>query len=107
EMFDFLRGLAIERELVFQTARIQGIELTAEQKSRLEQIRRSLAEREHEESGQVLHLNQSGTLEDEIAFELRDATSRFLEVSLLEKAGAPSPLVTESAVQDYYRAHIK
>ena len=55
----------------------------------------------------MVHLNRSGTVEDEIAFELRDASNHLLQISLMEKAGAPSPFVTDATVEQYYRAHAK
>ena len=105
ETFEFLRGLAIERELVFQAAGAQGITLTEQQKLQLDQVRKSLLQQEGAASNQIVHLNRTGTLEDEISFEVRDATSHLLQASLMEKAGAPPPYVTQAAVEKYYQEH--
>jgi hypothetical protein len=103
ETYEFLLNRAIERELSFQAASAQGIALSEEQRRHLEQVHQRMIERESQPG--VIHLNRSGTMEDQIAFELRDATSQLLLNSLLAKAGAASPHVTESQVNQYYESH--
>jgi len=106
EMYHSLLDQAIERELTFQAARAKGIELSEEQQKQREQVRAALLARHSQEDGKVAHLNLSGTIEDQIQFELRDATSQLLLSSLLAMAGAPSPYVTEGQVQEYYLSHL-
>jgi len=106
EMYHSLLEQAIERELTFQAARAKGIELSEEQQQQREQVRAALLARHSQEDGKVAHLNLSGTIEDQIQFELRDATSQLLLSSLLAMAGAPSPYVTEGQVQEYYLSHL-
>jgi hypothetical protein len=106
ETYDFLLQRAIERELTFQAARAQAIELTTEQIQRREQIRqRLLARRAADAAAQVLHLNAVGTPDDQIEFELREITAQFLLNSLLAKAGVPGPDVTEERVKQQYESH--
>lgn len=103
ETYEFLLNRAVERELSFQAASAQRIELSDEQRRTVEQVRQRMLERENQEG--VVHLNRSGKLEDQIAFETRDATSQLLLNSLLTKAGAASPHVTENQVKQYYERH--
>jgi hypothetical protein len=105
ERYDFLLNRAIARELTFQAAQAQGIKLTEEQNRQLKQVRESMLARYGTDPAKVVHLNVMGTLEDRIEFELRDAASPLLLHSMLAKAGAPSPYVTESQVEEYYRSH--
>ncbi|HXJ56014.1 MAG TPA: hypothetical protein VNU68_05040 [Verrucomicrobiae bacterium] len=106
EMYHSLLDQAIERELTFQAARAKGIELSEEQQQQREQVRAALLARHSQGDGKVAHLNLSGTIQDQIQFELRDATSQLLLSSLLAMAGAPSPYVTEGQVQEYYLSHL-
>lgn len=105
QMYDFLLGRAIARELTFQAAAAQGIKLTEDQNRQLKQVRESMLARYGTDPAKVVHLNVTGTLEDRIEFELRDAASPLLIHSMLAKAGAPSPYVTEAQVEEYYRSH--
>lgn len=105
QRYDFLLERAIVRELTFQAAQAQGISLSQEQTLQLQQVRESMLAHYGAASPKVVHLNVTGTLEDRIAFELRDAASPLLLHSLLTKAGGPSPYVTETQVAEYYRSH--
>jgi hypothetical protein len=104
ETYKFLLDRAISRELTFQTARAGGVELTPEQLAQREQVRQTILAQQGDPD-KVVHLNLSGTLEQEIEFEQRDATSQLLLNSLLEKAGVTSPHVTDAQVLGYYEAH--
>jgi hypothetical protein len=105
EMYEFLLNKAIVRELTFQAAQAQGLKLTDEQNRQLEQVRESVVARYATAPAQVVHLNATGTLEDRIAFELRDAASPLLLDLMLAKAGMPAPHITEAQVEAYYRTH--
>ncbi len=109
EMYKFLLDLAIEREVTFQTAKSQGVELTEEQKQQIDQLREQMmaAEVDETEGKVVAHLNRTGSLDDQIAFDVKDATSHLLQNTLMTKNGAPSPYVTEALVQAYYQNHFQ
>lgn len=92
---------AIERELTFQAARGQGIQLTEAQQQRLGQIRA-----EYQADLTNPSLQWSTVNEATIEFELRDTTALLLQTSLLSLVGAPSFYVTEEQVQDYYQTHL-
>lgn len=77
EMFNFLRERAIDRELTFQEARKQGIELTPAQLAELDQVRRNSVERGVSDQAQL-------------DLEVSDARAGIFQASLLAKA-APSP----------------
>lgn len=82
EMFDFLRSRAIDRELTFQEAKKQGIELTAAQQAELEQVRKNSKER-------------GVTDEAQLDFEVNDARAGLLQAALLAKA-LPAPAAAGS-----------
>ena len=107
EMFDYLLNRAIERELIFQAAHGQGIELTEEQNQQLAQMRESMHHEgaDQTDSALVERLNVKGSRDEQIDFEVRDAAGQLLLGSLLAKAGVPSPHVTEAQVGDYYQSH--
>jgi hypothetical protein len=107
KMYKFLLARAVERELTFQAARTQGVTLDEEQQRRLEEVRAQReADLKSDLNGQfVQHLNLPGSVEDQIAFETRDAESRLLMNRLAEQAGVPSPYVTEEMVRAYYSGH--
>lgn len=97
-MYDFLLKRAIDRELVFQAARAQGIVLSPEQ---VEQLARIKAEVE-QHSPEVLDLTMSP---ERAALDLRDAEGRMLLVNMATQSGVPSPDVSPGQVQAYYEAH--
>ena len=107
EMYAFLLDRAVERELTFQAAHSQGVTLDEEQQRRLVEVH---AQREadltNNLNGQIVqHLNLPGSVEDQIAFETREAESQLLINRLAERAGVPSPYVTEEMVLVYYSEH--
>ena len=99
DMYDFLFNRAVERELTFQAARSQGIELTQEQKQRLAEIR---ARSEEKAPGVFDTLQQNP---ENTAFEQRDLTGLLLQAALAEKAGVSSPHVTPELVEAYFQQH--
>jgi hypothetical protein len=103
EMYGLLLNLAIERELIFQAAKTEGVELTQEQKNQIAEFRSS--QQPHDGDGVFKRLDMQGSLDDEIAWEARDAESKFILTSLMAKAGAESPYVTEEQAQQYYQTH--
>ena len=98
-MYDFLFKRAVERELTFQAARAQGIELTQEQKQRLAEIRA----RSEEKAPEVFDTVQQNP--ENTAFEQRDFTGLLLQAALAEKAGVSSPHVTPELVEAYFQQH--
>ena len=106
EQHDFLLNNAIERELVLQAARQQGVQLTEEQVREQEEARKAFLARDGEEAGNLVHLGMRGTLEEQADFEMREAASQLLLASLLARAGAPSPHVTPEQVKQYYQDHL-
>jgi len=99
ERYQFLLDRAIEREVTFQAARGQGLELGASQRQQLEQLR---ARNERTEPG-VFDTVQQNPANTEFA--VCDATGLLLQAALAEKAGVPSPHVTPTQVQAYYQQH--
>jgi hypothetical protein len=106
QMFEYLFKNAIDRELVFQAAAAQKIELTEAQKDQIARLKASAAgDGTGDDPVVAAHLNLSGSPEDQLAFEVRDATGRLLLASLMEKAGVPSAFVTEEQVRAYFEEH--
>jgi len=107
EMYEFLLDRAVERELTFQAAHAQGVTLDEEQQRRLvEAHAQREADLKNDLNGQLVQqLNLPGSVEDQIAFETRDAESQLLMSRLAEQAGVPSPYVTEEMVRVYYSGH--
>ncbi len=103
ERYRYLLNLAIERELIFQAAKADGVELTREQKNQIAEFRSS--QQPHDGDGVLKRLDIQGSLDDEITWEARDAESKFILTSLMAKAGAASPYVTEEQAQQYYQTH--
>jgi hypothetical protein len=96
--YKYLLDRAINRELILQTAKQQGISLDDSQKEQLAEFRR---QRDMREPGLVQQINGDASRVD---FEVRDAEAFALQTSLLAKIGA-TPDVTSSDVQDYYSQH--
>jgi hypothetical protein len=99
EMYEFLLNRAIDREVTLQTARAQGLELAAEQKAQLEQMRAALAKQDSKV------VRQLTTTAASIEFDVRDASGLMLQTALAAKAGLPSPHVTPEKVEQYYQSH--
>ena len=99
ERYGFLLDRAIEREVAFQAARTQGVELSVTQRKRLEDMRTRSGEREPG----VFDTVQQNPANTE--FEVHDATALLLQAALAEKARVPSPHVTSAQVQAYYQQH--
>jgi len=98
-MYDFLFTRAIERELILQAARAQGLELTQEQKQRLAEMRA----RSEQRAPKVF--DTGGHSPDNVEFEQRDFTGLMLQAALAEHAGVPSPHVTPELVEAYFQQH--
>ena len=99
EHFEFLLNRALDRELTYQTARTQGVELSEEQKQQLAVHKASSST---PEAG-VFDTLQRGPVNTE--FQQRDLAAMALQYSLAEKAGVPPPHVTSEAVSAYYQKH--
>ncbi|MGA3283563.1 MAG: hypothetical protein ABSD57_03780 [Verrucomicrobiota bacterium] len=97
--YNYFLQRAINRELVLQAAKAQGVTLNQAQEDQLTKLR---AEREQPEPGLVSKLTVNAA---EIEFELRDAQAFMLQTSLMAQAGA-TPNVTPDQVEQYYQAHI-
>jgi hypothetical protein len=99
EMYDFLFNRAIERELTFQAARAQGVELSQEQKDRLAEIRAQSERHDPAVFDPVQHNNASSE------FEQRDFEGLALQANLAQKASVPSSFVTSEQVEAYFLQH--
>ena len=99
EMFEFLLQRAIERELVFQAARREGIELDDAGRRELARLRASL----FKQDPSVIKPAQPDPAA--VEFQERDATGLLLRTALLNKSGRPAPLVTKDMVDAYYHSH--
>jgi hypothetical protein len=91
EMYDALLERAIDRELVVQQARKQGITLDDVRKHQLDQVRAAQAARTPDDQGQI-------------EWEARDAEGRLLLDTLLAHEGT-SAIPTQKDVDGYYDAH--
>ena len=89
---------AIDRELIFQTAKAKGIELDESQKQQIADFKTM---RGQHGPGVAQELNGGAA---QLAFEERDAEAFMLQTSLLERSGA-SPNVTADQVLAYYQQH--
>ena len=98
EAYQYLLNRAINRELIFQTAKAQGVELSLGQQLQLDRFRQ---ERQQAAPGDLKRLN-SGV--GQFDFEVRDTTAMMLQNTLLENLGA-SANVTPDQVQLYYLQH--
>jgi hypothetical protein len=99
EMYDFLFTRAIQRELTFQAARAQGVELSENQKQRLAELR-ARSEARPADVFDTVQQNPENT-----EFEQRDFAGLALLAVLAEKAGVPSPYVTSEQVEEYFLQH--
>ncbi len=99
EHFEFLLNRALDRELTYQTARSQGVELSEAQK---QQLAGHKAISNTPEAG-VFDTLQHGPANTD--FQQRDLAAMALQYSLAEKAGVPLPHVTTEAVSAYYQKH--
>jgi hypothetical protein len=97
--YDYFLGRAIDRELILQTARAQGVGLTESQDQQLAKLR---ALREQPEPGLVSKLTVDAA---QIDFELRDSQAFMLQTALMAKGGA-TPNVTPDQVEQYYLNHL-
>jgi hypothetical protein len=99
EMYEFLFKRAVDREVTFQAARTQSVDLNDSQKQRLAQIR---GDSERRDPAVFDNLHQSPENTD---FEQRDFTGVALQSVLAEKAGVASPYVTSEQVEAYFQDH--
>lgn len=90
---------AINRELIMEAAKADGITLSDSQQQQLNKLR---SEREQPSPGLVSKLTATPT---EIEFELRDAQAFMLQTSIMAAAGL-TPSVTPGQVEQYYQQHI-
>ena len=80
---------AIEMELTFQAARVQGVELTTAQKQRLEQIAgHGQSDLEHYKT---YGLSWSSSSPEQVEFEQRLLSAQMLEQNLVTKKASVSP----------------
>ena len=98
DAYKYFLQRAIDRELILQTAKAQGVALDGSQRQQMLDFETT---REQRGPGLVRDLNGGA---DEVSFEMRDAEAFMLQASLLEKSGA-SPNVTSQQVLSYYQQH--
>lgn len=92
EMFASLKDRAIERELTFEEAHRQGVDLGPAQLAQLAEVRKNAQAR-------------GETDPDQLDLEEVDARAHMLASALLEKAGVSPPFATDADVKRYYEAH--
>jgi hypothetical protein len=92
EMFASLKNRAIERELTFEEAHRQGVDLGPAQLAQLAEVRKNAQARGETDPVQL-------------DFEEADARAHMLASALLEKAGVSAPFATDADVKRYYEAH--
>ncbi len=98
-VYNYFLQRAINRELVLQAAKAQGVTLNQAQEDQLAKLR---ATREQPYPGMVSQLTVNAA---EVEFELRDAQVFMLQTSLMAQAGA-RPNVTPDQVEQYYQTHL-
>lgn len=99
ERYTFLLERAVDREIILQQARTQGLELSDGQRAQLEKLRLR---------AEVTHSGVFDTLQHDPAnaeFEVRDAAALLLQATLAAAAGVPPREVTAAQVEAYYREH--
>jgi hypothetical protein len=99
DMYQFLLNRAVDREVVFQKARSEKVELSAAQRERLEAIRKRGSEKE---AGVFDTVQQNPA---NVEFEARDSEALLLQAALVAKAGISPPHVTAKQVEEYYHQH--
>lgn len=99
EMLTFLLNRAIDRELVFQAARQEKVELDEAGQRELDRVRASLFKKDPS----VIKPAQPDPATVEFAH--RDATALLLRTALLNKAAIAAPIVTRAMVDQYYSDH--
>jgi hypothetical protein len=95
---------AIEREVIHQVANSLGVSLTSEQQQDLEKVRQAVQRREGGDPN-VVHLNLKGSLDERVAFEVREARAMMLRDNLVARIASERPHVTRQQVLNYYQAH--
>lgn len=96
--YEYLLQRAIDRELILQTAKARGLELSQAQKRQLAEAK---AARQLPEPGQVQRMNVD---QAQLDFEMRDGEAFLLQTSLMAGSGA-TPNVTAEQVAAYYDSH--
>jgi hypothetical protein len=104
-VYDVLLARAIDRELIVQAAKTRGVKIQPAQEGQLEQVRKTVLAREGGDPN-AKYMNVQGTLEEQLAFELRDAEAMLLRNTLLEQRGHALPYVSEEQVRAHYEAHV-
>ena len=99
DMFDMLLNRAVERELAFQFARANDVQLTTEQKRNLDVLKI----RENQVDPMVV--DTLGRSEANTEFMMQDAAGLMLLHNLAKAGGVRSPHVTEKDVEEYFHEH--
>ena len=108
DAYKYLLNRAIERELAFQAARQQGVQLSPEQQARLANIEKSIRDTEEAQANNVLaRLNSPTSVDAQVEWEKRDAAGLLTQQALLDRAGGPPLEVTEDQVQQDYQQNIE
>jgi hypothetical protein len=92
EMFASLKSRAVERELTFEEARKEQVDIGPAQLEQLKDVRKNAEARGETDPSQL-------------DFEEADARAHILATALLEKAGVSAPFATDADVKRYYEAH--
>lgn len=96
--YNYFLDRAINRELIMQLAKAQGVGLTEAQQQRLYNLQ---AQREQPEPGLVAKLNYSSA---DLELQLRDTEAFMLQTAMMAQRGL-SPNVTPAQVEKYYQDH--
>jgi hypothetical protein len=97
--YNYFLQRAINRELIMQAAKADGITLSDSQQQQLDKLQ---AARQEPEPGLVSKLTVNAA---EVEFDLRDAQAFMLQTSIMAAAGL-TPNVTPDRVEQYYQQHI-
>lgn len=99
DRYAYLLERAVDRELAFQQALAQGVDLSEPQ---LQQLAEMLARTQQPQANVFDDLQHSPA---NAAFEERAAAALLLQAALVERAGVPSRDVTAAQVEQYYQQH--
>lgn len=95
-----LLNRAIDRELTFQAAQAQGIDLHPTQEEELEEIRANALAR-----AGAPYMPADYNPEIQADFEVRDRRAQLLQNTLLGMPGRPADYISAEQVRDYFAAH--
>jgi hypothetical protein len=102
EEFEARLARAIDRELTFQAAANQKLELTPVQQASLDRIRADYDARLKDTA-----VKWSSVTPEQIEFEVREMTARQFQATMVEAGTGIGPHITPAQVEQYYQNHLR